>query len=297
MYSTNLTGCVDSLMGVWDDLKVAQGAMRRISEISCEKEDVYDEGKILTTLDGDIRLEDVTFQYEEKPVLAHVSFTIPKGKHTAIVGPSGAGKTTILNLLERFYDTESGAVLLGDTDCRTYSLRSWRNKIGYVTQDAWVMKGTVRDNLMYALSEPMSDEELLHNLKELKLDGIIEELSDGLDTQAGEDGSMLSGGQRQRICVARTLLTRPELLLLDEATSNLDVLTEQTICDVVGELQDNQTIVSIAHKLNTIMDADQIVVLDHGKVDSIGTHEELMRLGGLYRRMYEQQSGKGEAAV
>ena len=297
MYSTNLTGCVDSLMSVWDDLKVAQGAMRRISEISCEKEDVYDEGEILTDLDGDIRLEDVTFQYEEKPVLDHVSFTIPKGKHTAIVGPSGAGKTTILNLLERFYDTESGAVLLGDKDCRSYSLRSWRNKIGYVTQDAWVMKGTVRDNLMYALPEPMSDEELLHNLKELKLDGIIEELSEGLDTQAGEDGSMLSGGQRQRICVARTLLTRPELLLLDEATSNLDVLTEQTICDVVEELQDGQTIVSIAHKLNTIMDADQIVVLDHGKVDSIGTHEELMRLGGLYRRMYEQQSGKGEAAV
>ena len=297
MYSTNLTGCVDSLMSVWDDLKTAQGAMKRISEIACEKEDAYDTGEKLTQMNDDIRIEHVRFQYEEKNVLEDISFTIPKGKHTAIVGLSGAGKTTILNLLERFYEPQSGQICMGNQSIMDYSLRSWREKVGYVTQDAWVIEGTVRDNLLYALQEKISDEELLSRMKAIKMDALLKELPDGLDTLTGEGGNRLSGGQRQRICVARTLLAGPELLLLDEATSNLDALTEQSICEAVRHLHNEQTVVSVAHKLMTIEDADQIVVMANGKVDSIGTHEELMKNKGLYYIMYISQCGKGREAV
>lgn len=293
MYSTNLTGCVDSLMSVWDDLKVAQGAMKRISELSCEEEDAYDEGDVLESADQDICFENVDFSYEDKQVLSNVNLDIPKGSHTAIVGLSGAGKTTVLNLLERFYEPQNGQIRLGNKNIREYALRSWRSKIGYVTQDSWIMEGSVRDNLTYALTEPISDEELIAQLKELGLYSVVDELPNGLDTEAGEDGSMLSGGQKQRISVARTLLRRPEILLLDEVTANLDALTEQMITDAIRKNNSGQTIVSIAHKLNTIKDADQIVVMKDGNVEAKGTHEELLAQKGLYFSMYESQTGKG----
>ncbi len=296
MYSTNLTGCVDSLMAVWDDLKVAQGAMRRISELVCEEEDHYDDGEELQSLSGDIQLENVSFQYETKPILRDVSFSIPQGQHTAIVGLSGAGKTTILNLLERFYEPCNGKIKLGESNISDYTLRSWRNEIGYVTQDAWIMEGTVRDNLTYALPENIDDEALMEELHCLGLDAIVNELPEGLDTQVGEEGSFLSGGQKQRISVARTLLTKPKLLLLDEITSNLDALTEHSIFQAIENLKGKQTVVSVAHKLNMITRADQIVVMAEGAVSGIGTHEELIQQDGLYRLMYEKQLRKEEMA-
>jgi ATP-binding cassette, subfamily B, bacterial AbcA/BmrA len=296
MYSTNLTGCVDSLMAVWDDLKVAQGAMRRISELVCEEEDHYDDGEELQSLSSDIQLENVSFQYETKPILRDVSFSIPQGQHTAIVGLSGAGKTTILNLLERFYEPCDGKIKLGESNISDYTLRSWRNKIGYVTQDAWIMEGTVRDNLTYALPENIDDEALMEELHRLGLDAIVSELPEGLDTQVGEEGSFLSGGQKQRISVARTLLTKPKLLLLDEITSNLDALTEHSIFQSIENLKGKQTVVSVAHKLNMITRADQIVVMAEGAVSGIGTHEELIQQDGLYRSMYEKQLRKEEMA-
>ena len=296
MYSTNLTGCVDSLMAVWDDLKVAQGAMRRISELVCEEEDHYDDGEELQSLSGDIQLENVSFQYETKPILRDVSFSIPQGQHTAIVGLSGAGKTTILNLLERFYEPCDGKIKLGESNISDYTLRSWRNEIGYVTQDAWIMEGTVRDNLTYALPENIDDETLMEELHCLGLDAIVNELPEGLDTQVGEEGSFLSGGQKQRISVARTLLTKPKLLLLDEITSNLDALTEHSIFQAIENLKGKQTVVSVAHKLNMITRADQIVVMAEGAVSGIGTHEELIQQDGLYRSMYEKQLRKEEMA-
>ena len=296
MYSTNLTGCVDSLMAVWDDLKVAQGAMRRISELVCEEEDHYDDGEELQSLSGDIQLENVSFQYETTPILRDVSFSIPQGQHTAIVGLSGAGKTTILNLLERFYEPCDGKIELGESNISDYTLRSWRNEIGYVTQDAWIMEGTVRDNLTYALPENIDDEALMEELHCLGLDAIVNELPEGLDTQVGEEGSFLSGGQKQRISVARTLLTKPKLLLLDEITSNLDALTEHSIFQAIENLKGKQTVVSVAHKLNMITRADQIVVMAEGAVSGIGTHEELIQQDGLYRSMYEKQLRKEEMA-
>ncbi len=293
LYSTNLTGCVDTLMQVWDDLKVAQGAMKRISEISAEEEEDYEKGESLLSIDEDIHLENLSFSYEEKKVLDQVSFDIKKGGHTAIVGLSGAGKTTILNLLERFYKPDEGSIRMGEKEIDDFSLKSWRDQIGYVTQDAWIMEGSVRENLTYALEEELSDEALMEKLEELGLASLIEELSEGLDTQAGEEGSMLSGGQRQRICVARTLLKEPQFLLLDEVTANLDALTEQSITSALKKKKGQQTLLSIAHKLNTIVDADQIIVMENGKVNSMGSHASLMAEKGLYYDMYQKQMGEG----
>ena len=280
-------------MQVWDDLKVAQGAMKRISEISAEEEEDYEKGESLLSIDEDIHLENLSFSYEEKKVLDQVSFDIKKGGHTAIVGLSGAGKTTILNLLERFYKPDEGSIRMGEKEIDDFSLKSWRDQIGYVTQDAWIMEGSVRENLTYALEEELSDEALMEKLEELGLASLIEELSEGLDTQAGEEGSMLSGGQRQRICVARTLLKEPQFLLLDEVTANLDALTEQSITSALKKKKGQQTLLSIAHKLNTIVDADQIIVMENGKVNSMGSHASLMAEKGLYYDMYQKQMGEG----
>lgn len=290
MYSTNLTGCVDTLMSVWDDLKVAQGAMRRISEL-CEEEGESNEGIHLDSIQEDIQMKDVSFNFDDKQVLDHISMNIPKGKHTVIVGPSGAGKTTILNLLERFYMPDEGDICEGKTCINQYSLKSWRDNVGYVTQDSWVIEGTVRDNLVYSLDKEISDEELIGKLKEMNLYHLIEELPEGLDTQVGEGGNMLSGGQRQRISLARTLLRDPELVLLDEVTSSLDAMTEQEICESL-QILEGKTVVSVAHKLNIAKKADQIIVMNEGKIESIGTHESLMKENGLYHQMYESQFGK-----
>ncbi len=291
MYSTNLTGCVDSLMSIWDDLKVAQGAMKRISELYSEDEDNYNAGTELKSAGGDIHLENVTFRYKDRNVLDNISIDIPSGRHTAIAGPSGAGKTTILNLIERFYEPQSGTVRLGEHDISEYSLKSWRGHIGYVTQDAWIMDGTVRDNLTYALPEKPDDDALLAAMRDIGMGTLINELPEGLDTQTGENGSMLSGGQRQRISVARTLLTRPQILLLDEATSNLDAVTEHAVRQAVSMAEHGQTIISVAHKLNLVTNADRIILLNNGNVECAGTHEELLEKSSLYRSMYEKQNG------
>ena len=296
MYSTNLTGCVDSLMQVWDDLKVAQGAMKRVSEIYATETEDYESGKELTCTKADIKFEDVSFAYEDKNVLDNISFTIENGKHTAIVGLSGAGKTTILNLIERLYHPTSGGIFLNDESIDQYSLKSWRSHIGYVTQDAWIVDGSIRDNLLYALSFPISDERLVEELREIGMEGLEKEFVDGLDTQVGEGGSRLSGGQRQRICLARTLLTKPSILLLDEVTANLDALTESMILEAIRKMNKKPTVISIVHKLGTIKNADKIIVMEEGKIRGQGSHEELLQECDLYKNMYEQQKGK-EATV
>ncbi len=225
---------------------------------------------------------------DESPVLHGVSFSAPQGKRTALVGPSGAGKSTILALIERFYDPDSGVVRLGGTDIRAIDRTELRAQLGYVEQDAPVLAGTLRDNLK--LSAPhATDEQCVEVLRAVNLTEVLDRSERGLDAPVGEDGVMLSGGERQRLAIARTLLAAPPILLLDESTSSLDGLNEQLLRKAIDAVATSRTLIVIAHRLSTVIDSDQIVVLDHGKVVGIGTHAELIVSTPLYKELAQHQ--------
>ncbi len=293
LYSTNLSGSVDSVMTIWNDLKTAQGAMYRIAELACEEEESYDEGSVFKNENKDICFNNVSFGYDEDPVLKNISFTIPHGKITAVVGASGAGKSTVMNLLERFYEPTGGMITYGEKNIAEYSLRSWRNAVGYVTQDAWMIDATVRENLLYQTNLKLSDEELLDKMQKAGMSGLLEELENGLDTEVGEGGNNLSGGQRQRICIARMLMNPPDIILLDEITSNLDACTEQSVERALRTLLKDRTVIMVTHKINSVQKADSIIVLNDGQIKECGTHEELMKKDGLYCSMRKKQNEAG----
>ena len=221
-------------------------------------------------------------------VLHGVSFAAPRGKRTALVGPSGAGKSTILALIERFYDPEAGEVRFGGMDVRRLDRVALRSQIGYVEQDAPVLAGTIRDNLTLAAPDA-TDEECVDVLHAVNLTEVLERDELGLAAQVGEDGIMLSGGERQRLAIARALLAAPPVLLLDESTSSLDGRNEQLMREAIDAVAEDRTLIVIAHRLSTVVDSDQIVVLDHGRVVGVGTHSELVVSTPLYRDLAKHQ--------
>ncbi|WP_295122632.1 ABC transporter ATP-binding protein [uncultured Leifsonia sp.] len=221
-------------------------------------------------------------------VLHGVSFRVPRGKRTALVGPSGAGKSTILALIERFYDPEAGEVRFGGMDVRTLDRVALRSNIGYVEQDAPVLAGSLRDNLRLATPDA-TDEQCTDVLHAVNLTEVLERSDLGLDAPVGEDGIMLSGGERQRLAIARALLAAPPVLLLDESTSSLDGRNEQLMREAIDAVAEDRTLLVIAHRLSTVVDSDQIVVLDHGRVVGVGTHSELVESTPLYRDLAKHQ--------
>jgi ATP-binding cassette subfamily B protein len=224
----------------------------------------------------------------ELTVLRGVTFSVPRGSRTALVGPSGAGKSTILALLERFYDPTAGVVRFDGVDIRAMDRTQLRSQIGYVEQDAPVLAGTLRDNLTLAAPHA-TDEQCIEVLRAVNLGAVLDRNELGLDAPVGEDGVMLSGGERQRLAIARTLLAAPPILLLDESTSSLDGLNEQLLREAIDAVAANRTLVVIAHRLSTVVDSDQIVVLEHGRVVGVGTHSELVRSTPLYRDLAKHQ--------
>ncbi|MGW7066190.1 ABC transporter ATP-binding protein [Streptomyces sp. NPDC054855] len=237
-----------------------------------------------------VAFEDVTFRYREAlPYVHHgVSFDIPGPGMTAFVGPSGAGKTTVFGLLERFYDATGGRVLVDGRDVREWPLAELRSVIGYVEQDAPVLAGTLRENLLFG-APGASDDEIRDVLVRARLDVLVDRLPDGLETLVGHRGSQLSGGERQRVAIARALLRKPRLLLLDEATSQLDAVNELALRDVVAEVSREVTVLVVAHRLSTVTLADRIVVMDAGRVRASGTHEELVAADPLYGELAATQ--------
>ncbi|PWC07527.1 ABC transporter ATP-binding protein [Mycetocola zhujimingii] len=222
------------------------------------------------------------------PVLRGVSFTAARGKRTALVGPSGAGKSTILGLIERFYDPESGAIRFGGVDIRTMPRTELRSQIGYVEQDAPVLAGSIRDNLL--LSTPdATDEDCIRVLHAVNLTDVLDRNPLGLDAPVGEEGIMLSGGERQRLAIARALLSAPPILLLDESTSSLDGVNEQKMRLAIDAVAEDRTLIVIAHRLSTVVDSDTIVVLDQGRVIGSGTHSELVASVPLYKELAKHQ--------
>ncbi|MFB6641305.1 ABC transporter ATP-binding protein [Streptomyces chartreusis] len=237
-----------------------------------------------------LAFEDVRFRYaEDLPYVHHgVTFDVPAQGMTAFVGPSGAGKTTVFSLIERFYDPENGTITLDGRDLADWELVQLRSAIGYVEQDAPVLSGSLRANLL--LGNPDADEDALTRvLKTTRLDGLVSRLPDGLETLVGHRGTKLSGGERQRVAIARALLRRPRLLLLDEATSQLDAVNEAALRDTVADVARTTTVLVVAHRLSTVTMADRIVVMDAGRVRAVGTHRELVAADPLYAELAATQ--------
>lgn len=271
-------------------LQKAMGATERIIHTLGAEEENYTAGRELKKADGPIHVEHVSFAYDSgETILDDVSFTIKPGKVTAIVGPSGSGKTTMFSLIERYYSPNSGVIRLGDEPIQDFTLVSWRSKIGYVSQESPLIAGTIRENICYGLDRPISDEELRKAAAMAYADQFIEEFPDGYDTEVGERGVKLSGGQRQRIGIARALLRDPQILMLDEATSSLDSKSEWIVQQALGNLMKGRTTLVIAHRLSTVVDADQILFMEKGKITGRGVHAELFESHAMYREFATQQ--------
>ncbi|MFD2615352.1 ABC transporter ATP-binding protein [Paenibacillus gansuensis] len=271
-------------------LQKAVGATERIvATLDLKEEDPY-AGNTLTDAAQTIYVEGLHFAYnEDEPILRDVSFAAPSGKVTAIVGPSGGGKTTLFSLLERYYHPQAGVIRLGDEPIDAYSLYSWRSHIGYVSQESPILAGTIRYNICYGLDRDVSEEELRRAAAMAYADTFISELPDGYDTEVGERGIKLSGGQRQRIGIARALLRDPQILMLDEATSSLDSKSEGVVQQALNNLMQGRTTLVIAHRLSTVVDADQIIFIEKGTITGAGTHEELLETHDLYREFATHQ--------
>lgn len=285
--------------GAYSSVMSALGALARIEEIVQlpleEEDDKSGAYKNSSKTKSAIEFKKVSFAYpnqgqerESKGVLSEVSFKIESGQRVAIVGPSGAGKTTVLSLIERFYEPTSGQILLNGTPVTSMSRQQLRSQIGYVEQDAPVLAGTIRSNLLIG-SPNATEKELKKALAEVNLTGVLKRDKRGLDAEVGEAGIMLSGGERQRLAIARALLEAPPILLLDEATSALDGLNEQRMREAIDAVAKGRTLIVIAHRLSTVIDSDQILVLENGKLVGSGTHKQLVKSTPLYKELAKHQ--------
>ncbi|WP_338880336.1 ABC transporter ATP-binding protein [Clostridium perfringens] len=251
-----------------------------------ENEKEIPNAKELKDVKGKITIKDVTFRYDNKEsILENFNLDIEAGKMVALVGPSGGGKTTICNLIPRFYDYESGQIFIDDVDISTVTLKSLRENIGIVQQDVFLFTGTIKENIMYG-NPNATDEEVTEAAKNACLHDFIMGLEDGYDTFIGERGVKLSGGQKQRISIARVFLKNPAILILDEATSALDNVTEYEIQKALEELSKDRTTIVVAHRLSTVKNSDEIVVLTDRGIEERGTHEELIKIGGVYSNLH-----------
>lgn len=289
-YSQQYFQPLTSLASIYSSTQLALTGAKRISKIEVQpEEDPVANGKKLKGIKKEIAVDDVHFGYNpDKEILHGVSLDLPKGKMLALVGPTGSGKTTVMNLFNRFYDVDSGAVKIDGTDVRDLTLKSLRSNIGIVLQDSVLFTGTVADNIKFGKPEA-SDEEMIEAAKQANIHDYIASLPDGYQTKVDGNQSIFSTGQKQLISIARTLLTDPDFLILDEATSNVDTVTEAKIQQAMDNIISGRTSFVIAHRLKTIINADKIAVLKDGNVIEYGTHEELLKKKGFYYELYTNQ--------
>ena len=278
------------LAASWGSLQLAFTGADRIQEMFDAEEEIRpQDAPVFNELKEGVEIRNADFSYlPGKPILKDVSISAPKGKMIAVVGPTGSGKTTIMNLINRFYDVDAGSISFDGTDIREFDLDSLRSKVGIVLQDSVLFSGTIRDNIRFGVPDA-SQEMVEAAAKATHIHDYIESLPDKYDTLINDDQSVFSTGQKQLISIARTLMTNPQVLILDEATSNVDTVTESKIQNAMEAIVAGRTSFVIAHRLKTILNADQIIVLKDGEVIEQGNHHELLKLGGFYSELYHNQ--------
>ena len=278
------------LAASWGSLQLAFTGADRIQEMFDAEEEIRpQDAPVFTELREGVEIQNVDFSYlPGKPILKDISISAPKGKMIAVVGPTGSGKTTIMNLINRFYDVDAGSISFDGTDIRELDIDSLRSKVGIVLQDSVLFSGTIRDNIRFGVPDA-SQEMVEAAAKATHIHDYIESLPDKYDTLINDDQSVFSTGQKQLISIARTLMTDPQVLILDEATSNVDTVTESKIQHAMEAIVAGRTSFVIAHRLKTILNADQIIVLKDGQVIEQGNHQELLKLGGFYAELYHNQ--------
>ena len=290
-YSTQYSKPFNEISGIFAEFQDALASAARVFEILDEEEISADceSALMLTETNGNVSLKDVSFSYTaEKPLIEDFSLDALSGQRIAIVGPTGCGKTTVINLLMRFYDVCGGKISVDGTDVRDITRKSLRRNYGMVLQDTWLTSGTVRDNIAFGKPDA-TDKEVIAAAKAAHAHSFIKRLPDGYNTKIGEGGGELSAGQKQLLCIARVMLSLPPMLILDEATSSIDTRTEMKIQQAFAEMMRGRTSFIVAHRLSTIREADAIVVMKDGHIIEIGKHEELLAKGGFYSELYNSQ--------
>ncbi len=292
-YSTQYTKPFNEISGVVTELQNALACAQRVFEVIEEPiiRDSSDDAPTERDFRGEIEFKDVSFSYSpERPLIENLNISVSHGQKIAIVGPTGCGKTTLINLLMRFYEVKGGSITIDGTDIRDINKSALRSSFGMVLQETWLCEGTIRDNIAFGKPDA-TDDEIISAAKAAHAHSFIRRLPKGYDTVIGEDGGSLSQGQKQLLCIARVMLTLPEMLILDEATSSIDTRTEIRIQKAFATMMEGRTTFIVAHRLSTIKESDVILVMKDGNVIESGTHEELLENKGFYYELYNSQFG------
>lgn len=288
-YANQYTKPFNDITGVITELQNAIACAGRLLEVIDAEKESDAKGQLPSNVKGDFTVSDVAFSYDKnKELIKNLSFELKSGQRLAVVGPTGCGKTTLINLLMHFYDIDSGSIKVDGVDINTVSRKSLRQNVGMVLQDTWLKSGTIKENIVFG-NENVTEEQVIEAAKKSHAHSFIKKLHNGYDTFIGEDGGSLSTGQKQLICITRLMLNPPPILILDEATSSIDLLTEQRITRSFMKLMKDRTSFVVAHRLKTIVESDLILVMKDGKVIESGTHKSLMEQNGFYKELYQSQ--------
>ena len=293
-YANQYTKPFNEISGVVTELQNAIACAERILSLIEDTPRVQDapDAEALTDPDGRVTLSDVSFSYrKDRPLIEGLNLDVKRAQRVAIVGPTGCGKTTVINLLMRFYDVDGGSIRVSGRDIRSLTRRSLRDAYGMVLQETWLKRGTVRENIAFGKPDA-TEEEIVAAAKAAHAHGFIRRLPEGYDTVIAEDGGNLSQGQKQLLCISRVMLRLPPMLILDEATSSIDTRTERKIQDAFARLMQGRTSFIVAHRLSTIRSADVILVMRDGRIVESGTHAELLQQNGFYAELYNSQFAK-----